>query len=407
MIGFELRRTSVVVVGGLSLVVGAALLVSFPQGFAGRWLQLAVAVRLLLVFLFPVALAGGAALGRREARAGVGELFASTPRPRSHRLLVTAAALAIGLVAAYGLLFAVGAVWVVPSAGYFPLAALAVAGVGALALVAGGWLGLAAGRAVPRFVTAPVVAVLGIFLVGMLPEWVQVGRARPRALLLSPVFSGAIDDFATVAPRVSAVQAGWLATLAATGLLLATASRRAILPAVVPAVVGAALAVQLLPLGGYAAVAVADPRAVDLVCDDRGPQVCVTRVHAALLPGVAGPVRAALAVLAAGVPGAPTRAVESRGPGGPPHAADTLEFPAPPIGPTGHADLRDGTFPDLVLGAAWEQHCDPSPADAFAGRRVAVSWLRSDPGPERRRLLAEARSAVLACDPDAFAGLLP
>ncbi|WP_433087736.1 hypothetical protein ACQP1P_17545 [Dactylosporangium sp. CA-052675] len=426
----ELRRSAAAVVAVLTFAAGTALLLTFPQGFAGRWLQLAVALRLLLMFLFPVALAGGAALGRREAAAGVGELFASTPRPRGQRMLVTAGVLAAALVGAYALTFLVALAWVLPRAGYFPPAAPAVTAVGALALVAGGWIGLAAGRAVPRFVTAPVLAVLGVAVAGMLPQWVALAPGRgeaPAALLLSPVYSGSLDDFQTVSARVSLVQALWLAALAATGLLLATARRRTVAPALLPAVLGAAVAVPLLPPGGYAAAAAYDPRAVELVCDDAGPQVCVTRVHAALLPDIAGPVRAALATLAATMPGAPARAVETRrpaygtGPADPPHDAATLVFAAPPIGADGRADLRDGSFPGLVLGAAWEQSCDPAPADAFDGRELAVAWLtgtppgarlagayaalRARPEDEQRRLVLAARDGVLACRPDAFAGL--
>ncbi|MEU7869032.1 hypothetical protein [Dactylosporangium sp. NPDC049140] len=431
VVRLELRRSAAAVVAVASFVIGTALLFSFPQAFAGRWLQLAAALRVLLLVLFPIALAGGAALGRREARAGVGELFAGTPRPRRHRILATAGALAAGLLAAYALTFLAGLARVVPTSGYFPPSALAVAGVGALSLLAGGWLGLAAGRAVPRFVTAPVVAVLGVAVVGIVPEWARVAPgagADAAALLLTPVYAGGIDDFQTVAARVSLVQALWLAALAATGLLLAVARPRTVAPALLPAVLGAAVAVPLLPSGGYAAAAAYDPGAVELICDDHGPQVCVTRVHAALLPDIAGPVRAALATLAARVPGAPARAVESRapaygtGPADPPHAAGTLVFLAPSIGANGRADLRDGSFPGLVLGAAWEQTCDPAPAGAYEGRELAVAWLtgaaparpepaaayaalRARPEDEQRRLMVAAREAVLACRPDAFAGL--
>jgi hypothetical protein len=432
VVGLQLRHSSAAVVAVLSFGIGTALLLTFPQGFAGRWLQLAVALRLLLIILFPIALAGGAALGRREARAGLTELLASTPRPQWQRTLATAAALAVALVAAYGLIFLAGLAWVLPASGYFPLAALGVAAVGALAVIAGGWLGLAAGRAVPRSVTAPILAVLGIVVADMAPAWVTAAgnRPQPAAVLLTPVYSGTLDDFQTVAARVSVVQALWLAALAATGLLLGTARRRTVAPALLPAVVGAAVAVPLLPAGGFASAAAFDPRAVELVCDDRGPQVCVTRVHAALLPDIAGPVRAALATLGERLPGAPTRAVETRtplygpGPAEPPHPADTLVFAAPSIGPTGRADLRDGSFPALLLGAAWEQGCDPAPAEAFAGRTVAAAWLTgiapaqepaasayrgllSRSSEEQRRVVVEARTAALACRSDAFAELVP
>ncbi len=121
-------------------------------------------------------------------------------------------------------------------------------------------------------------------------------RPEPSAVLLVPVFSGGVDDFQTISSRVSLLQTVWLVSLAATGLLLLGAVRRpAIALAVVPAVLGAAVAVPLLPVGGTRGAAVADPVAVELVCDNDGPQVCVTRAHAGVLPDVAGPAREALA----------------------------------------------------------------------------------------------------------------
>src|SRR5690606_25249797 len=142
------------------------------------------------------------------------------------------------------------------------------------------------------------------------------------------------------AARVHLLQAVWLAALAATGLLLLTAaSRRAAAVATLPALVGAAVVLPFLPAGGYDAAARLDPAAVVLVCDDDGPPVCVTRVHAALLPDVAGPAREALGILAAKLPGAPTRAVEVQHPpywmrqDAPPvrYASDALVFETPPI----------------------------------------------------------------------------
>lgn len=106
----ELRRSAAVAVALLALAAGTALLVSFPEEYAGRWTRLATSVRLLLVVWVPLALAGGAWLGRREARSRVGELFASTARPRWRRVTPTAAALAVSLVAGYAVMFLVGAV---------------------------------------------------------------------------------------------------------------------------------------------------------------------------------------------------------------------------------------------------------------------------------------------------------
>lgn len=295
----ELRRSAAAGVALLSLAVTAALLLAFAEEFAGRWIQLAVSARLLLIVWWPLALAGGAWLGLREARSRVGELFASTVRPRWQRVAPTAAALAVALVAGYALMVLAGAVLVVPTAGYFPPGAVALVAVGALSLPAAGWLGMAAARAVPRMLTPPALAVVGLAAVGLLPEWLATryvaGGDAPPVVLLTPVFGGALSDIHTVATRLHLLQAVWLVALAATGLLLlGAASRRAAAAATLPALLGAAVVLPFLPAGGYEAAARVDPAAAALVCDDDGPPVCVTRVHAALLPGVTGPAREAL-----------------------------------------------------------------------------------------------------------------
>jgi hypothetical protein len=433
----ELRRSSAVGIAVLSLVLGTGLLLSFTQGFAGRWMQLAVAARLMLMVLWPLALAGGAWLGRREAHSRVDELFASTVRPRWQRVLPTACALAVAVVTAYTMMVLIGAVWVVPTAGYFPVTALVVAAVGALSLVAAAWLGIAAGRAVPRLVTAPVLAVAGLAVAGLLPDWVSAstlgGNSRaPAVLLLSPVFTGGLDDFETVMARVNLTQALWLAALAATGLLLAAAGRRVIALAALPAVLGAAVAVALLPSGGYVGATTADPGAVRLVCDDAGPQICVTRVHAGLLPDVAGPARQALKLMAAKLPNAPTRAVERSGAR---HHADTLVFSAPSIGPTGRAAFDDEPFLPSLLEAAWRQDCGDRAEhhDLLLSWTVAAGWLAGQPPTpaswwnpqdrervdrayqtlvalppaEQQRRMASARDAALDCRPDALLSILP
>ncbi|MEV7228119.1 MULTISPECIES: hypothetical protein [Polymorphospora] len=417
----ELRRSAAVGVALLALVIGAGLLVSYTEGFSGRWMQLAVSGRGMLLALWPLALAGGAWLGRRDARSRVGELFASTGRPRWQRVLPTAAALAVALVAAYTLIFVVGTVWVVPTAGYFPAASVAVTAVGALSLVAAGWVGMAVGRAVPRLVTAPALAVAGVAVAGLLPDWMTVNavvadRPAPAALLLSPVYASGLDDFQTVTARVNLTQTLWLAALAATGLLLlGAARRRGVALAVLPAVLGGAVALPLMPTGGYRAY---DPGAAELVCDDAGPQVCVARVHAALLPDVAGPARQALAMMSAKLPGAPTRAVEDRrveswarsgaDPAPDPRPADTLVFEAPVIGPSGRADLSGDYFLPHLLEAAWRQDCGDGPDDSDTrfGRVVATAWLTGEPPapqdwwtPEERAGVAGAYQALVGLPP--------
>ncbi|MEO3770246.1 hypothetical protein [Micromonospora sp. B9E7] len=451
----ELRRSAALGVALLSLVTGTALALTSTEFYAGRWMQLAITVRLLLMVLLPLALAGGAWLGRRDARHRVDELFASTVRPRWQRVGPVAGALAVTVVTAYILVFLIAAGWALRTSGYFPANAIVVTAVGVPALVAAAWLGMAAGRAVPRLVTAPIVAVLGFVLVGLVPEiFMMAGvgaalaasRPEPSAVLLVPIFSGGVHDFQTVTNRVSLLQMVWLVSLAATGLLLLGAvRRRAIALAVLPALLGAAVTVPLLPVGGTRGAVAADPVAVELVCDDDGPQVCVTRAHAGLLPDVVGPAREALAVLAAKLPNAPVRAVETRqidywaqltpDPAPPRHTGDTLIFETPTINRSGGADLSDGDFLPSLFQAAWQQECGEQSGqeDEPLARMVAAAWLSDQPPTleswwdraeaergqrayqalvslpqaEQRQRMAAAREATLDCRTDALLALLP
>ncbi|MFI6233756.1 hypothetical protein ACIBD9_09380 [Micromonospora sp. NPDC050784] len=449
----ELRRSAALGIGVLLLVTGAALLLSSTEFFAGRWMQLAVLARSILMVLLPLALAGGAWMGRRDARHRVGELFASTVRPRWQRVVPTAGALAVTVVTAYVLVFVIAAGWVVPTSGYFPSASIVVTAVGVPALIAAGWLGMAAGRAVPRVITAPVLAVVGFVLVGLAPELAmapdtgaEIARFRPEpaAMLLLPTING-LDDFQTIMTRVSLLQALWLVSLAATGLLLLSAvRRRAIAFAVLPAVLGVAVALPLLPVGGARGAAVVDPVAIELVCDNDGPQVCVRRVHAGLLPDVVGPARQALGMMAAKLPDAPVRAVQTqqvtfwarpdRETAPARHAADTIVFDTPTINRLGRADLSGDYFLPSLLEAAWQQECGDQPVlgDVYRARMVAAAWLTgrppapqprwapeemallesayqalvSLPEAEQRRRMATAREGVLACRDDELVAIM-
>ncbi|MET8356485.1 hypothetical protein [Micromonospora sp. NPDC005171] len=450
----ELRRSAALGVALLLLVTGAALLLSSTQFFAGRWMQLAVLARSTLIVLLPLALAGGAWLGRRDARHRVNELFASTVRPRWQRVVPTAGALAVSVVTAYLLVFLIAAGWVAPTSGYFPSATIVVTAVGVPALIAAGWLGMAAGRAVPRVITAPVLAVVGFVLVGLVPELAMSSAMttdlthappEPAAVLLVPTITG-LDDFQTIATRVSLLQALWLVSLAATGLLLLGAvRRRAIAFAVLPALLGVAVALPLLPVGGARGAAVVDPVAIELVCDNDGPQVCVTRAHAGLLPAVVGPARQALGMMAAKLPNAPVRAVETQqvtywarldpDQAPPRHSADTIVFDTPTIDRLGRADLSDDYFLPSLLEAAWQQECGDQSVrgDVYRARMVAAAWLTgrppapqpgwapeetallesayqalaSLPEVEQRRRMAAVRDGVLACRDDELVAILP
>ncbi|MEV4626481.1 hypothetical protein AB0J90_09380 [Micromonospora sp. NPDC049523] len=76
----ELRRSAAGGIALLMLVVGTVMPLSSTQSFTGRWMQLAVNTRSMLMVLLPLALAGGAWPGRRETRHRVDELFAQPHR---------------------------------------------------------------------------------------------------------------------------------------------------------------------------------------------------------------------------------------------------------------------------------------------------------------------------------------
>lgn len=458
----ELRRSAALGVAVLLLVTALATALPYTHFFAGRWMQLAIMNRSALMVLVPLALAGGAWIGRRDARHRVDELFASTVLPRWQRVLPTAGALAIAVVTAYLLVFLVGIGWVAPTAGHFPIAALVVTAVGALSLVAAGWFGMAAGRAVPRIITGPVLAVLAFALVALVPDFLfltfdpETGQRNlePPAALLNPVFNE-LDDFQTITTSTSLLQAFWLVALSATALLLLGAvRRRAIALAVLPAVLAAAVAVPLLPTGGVRGAATVDPVAIELVCDNDGPEVCVRRTHAALLPDVVGPAREALSRMAAKLPNAPTRAVENHqvvfwaqldpNPAPIRHQADTVVFDAPSINRDGGADLSGDYFLPALFEAAWRQDCGEesdnwaesqvvSRDDLYVARKVAAAWLTDAPPipgdwlapaeaermmsayqtlvdlpqDEQRRQMSAARDAMLDCRYDALLAILP
>ncbi|WP_305789429.1 hypothetical protein [Symbioplanes lichenis] len=286
VVGVELRR---------SAALGTALLVLLSGGFMlgvahGRWasgsMALVVAQREYQILLLPLALAAGVWQGCRERRAKVDELFATVPRPRALRVVPTAVALALAAAGGYLGATAGAAARLAGTVRFWPPEAAAVAAVGALTTVAAVWLGLGLGRLLPFLVTAPLAAVAGagLLVVSLVPrpghEWLTY--------TLSPVHDMWLDtEFQTIPLRLSAAQAVWAAALGLGGLaVVMTTARRARPLALLPPVLGAAAALALVPHGGAFVAHPPDPAAQEQVCADGTPVVCVSRVHAALLPAV-------------------------------------------------------------------------------------------------------------------------
>ncbi|WP_020664764.1 hypothetical protein [Amycolatopsis benzoatilytica] len=309
----ELRRTIALWVPVVMLAAGLGLFSSSQApwnhgsvAWTATWLNSVQWSRYLLVLLWPIVVGAAAIQGMRDVRAGVGELFDSTPRPASHRALALSAAVGLAAALGYVAIVAVGAGQAVAAGGLFTTAWLTPLLLGVLSVFAGVTLGLGLGRLLPYPVTAPALSALalvgGVFL--------QATGERPtdpnQLSLLGVAQLEVRSPFAIPAPAVQLGQLVWFLGLAAAGFLLLAASARAKALAVVPAAAGLAIALPIIPASA-ADNFTADETASALVCD--GP-VCVTRLHENWLSTVAGPGKEALQILQK-LPQHPSRVEES------------------------------------------------------------------------------------------------
>ncbi|WP_328341964.1 hypothetical protein [Micromonospora sp. NBC_00421] len=304
ILAVELRRSAALGAALITVVVGVGALYAATGRWSSGWMALALAVREYLLLLWPLALAAGAWQGRREHRARVGELFATTARPRAARMLPVLGAMALTLAVAYLLVTAAGVAWIITTASYVPLLNfVVVTGVGALSLIAAAWLGLGLGRLLPALVTAPALGVGGVLLV----FFATIGPSDRVAAVISPAHgSGPFHDYQTIDNRVSGALAISMIALAVTGLLLFVAGGwRARLTAVLPVLLGFVVALVVVPRDRDVLNWPVDPVARELVCTDDTPRVCVSRVHANVLDTVTPLAREGLTALAK-LPDAPT-----------------------------------------------------------------------------------------------------
>jgi hypothetical protein len=304
----ELRRSNAMTLALLITAVSVAALGTSMGLWRGQWLRFTYNHATALFVLAPLAMAGGAMLGRRERRTRVVELTASTGRPRWQQISPTAAAVMAGVAVAHLLVFAAGAILVGQSATYTPVSALFLPVTGVVVLTGAAWLGLAAGRAWPSLLVPPALAVVGLALQVALAE--RTGDPRSRLGNLSLIPQPQSYDWEAVTGRAVLGHLVLGAGLAAAGLLLAAAASWR--PRVAAgAVLAGATAIAVIVPGTASARYYVDLDAQRLVCADGAPQVCVTAVHANALPEVVAPVRKALTLLGK-LPGAPKRAVEWR-----------------------------------------------------------------------------------------------
>jgi hypothetical protein len=417
---------------------------AFFFGEAGRGLTvMALDQRQALFEVFPLAMGVAAWHARRERRSRMDELLVTTARPRWQRVLPGAAALAIGALAAYLISTAVYVVMVVVAGGYLSAAAWPIIAVGGLTLLVGVSFGLAIGRWLPFALVPPllVVYLAAAVFFGDTEAYTEGPNASfepPGWLLLWGDLQvvGTEFDFAAVTAGAHLGQALWAVALAGAGLIVfATARLRTRAAAIVPVALGAAVALAVLP-ERYADAYHLDPGAAALVCTPDMPQVCVMRAHQGALADLRGPGREALVILAAKLPDAPTRVVETTYMDPPPPRADTVSIALQVSGDGREARSALGT-PDIrwdLLGGAGTPWCDNAADPGTPGRRrhdiarfVAAAWLldqeppapadpadpallqrsetlpvyqalRELPAAEQRARVAELREAELACD---------
>ncbi|BAL93179.1 hypothetical protein AMIS_79590 [Actinoplanes missouriensis 431] len=435
IIAIELRRSGALLAGAATAVLGVAgLYVLALTGQTGLWDQqwnlLAVFQRIMLVVLWPLAVAAGAWQAGRDRRSRMEELLGATPAPGWRRLLPSVLATALCLVAGYLLVLAAGAPKVAAVAGHPGSGWPAVTAVGVVALIAAGVLGLGAGRLLPYAYTP---AVLGAgSLAGLLAaiEATKIGDAtRPGAALLLPFFTSTISEFQEVGGVVTTGQAWWFGGLVAGGLVLYLATNRVVrVLAVVPPALGLLLGAPLLTVTAENAFPI-DPAAVTEVCTtDDGPRVCVTAAHRRMLPDLVAPSRNALRLMAE-LPDAPTSVHEAvPGLGRPQPAAeawldtDNLGATDDPAELTARVLAGAGTplcvrneesaYLDVLraraVTAAWLYGSHPVPGPGFSATEQALRdtmWtrLRALPAQEQQRRVAAVRAAGLTCGDQAGA----
>ncbi|MEV0083748.1 hypothetical protein [Saccharopolyspora sp. NPDC050642] len=445
VVRIDLRRSSALATGAAIFLIAMGLLYLLTnaswQKSTGAWYlqwdSFVYYLRFMHFALVPVALGGGALLGARDSRSGVAELFASAPRPAWQRSVHSAAAVGLAMVAASAAVLVAGGVSVVANGGFFHLGWLPVAAVGALSLVAAGWLGMGIGRLLPSLLTPPVVAAAG-FAVLIRAHATTINAeyfAGPESSvpeLLTPMLAGTTRTaFIAVSDTVSAVQLGWFAALATTALGLVTASRFGTrIVALLPAVLGLVVAVTALPRDADA-VYVLNGEAAALVCTE-ARDVCVTRAHAHELEALTGPARDALS-LQGKLPDAPRVVAEIPTRGTVPHVPPgvlPVDFDelsrAGKDSRSARISLLSGTVPGCnewygdesqaarTVIASWlADEFTPLPGYYGAGdeirERAESAWhaLRALPPETQPQMVVQLRAAIQACQPDPLAVLAP
>ena len=393
--------------------------------------------RQLMTLFIPLALGAGAWQARRDRRSRMDELVATTALPRRHRVLPTAVALAIGIVAGFWVVLAGLTVYGAAVDAYLSPAVVPIALVASLYLAAAAILGMGIGSRLPWVLTPPLLVVVGFVTMFLQESRFEGPDVAPSGWdLLLPSLIANDAAFTAMSWRMVAIQTVSAVAVAAAGYVLLAAGRRATAAAALaPLLLGAAIVVPLVP-ADRAAGFVADRGALALVCTDDAPRVCVTRAHHRALEGLVEPGRAALAVLGAKLPAAPGSVVET--PSGFPRDVPQTEalYADVWIGGKGQVENVPADLPWFLLMGAGTRWCDNAPpwpsaerTRYDAARLVAAAWLldreplaptdrpevwgdlppismtlpayealRALPADEQRARVAALRASEIACD---------
>ncbi|MGC4901611.1 hypothetical protein ACLQ2Y_19995 [Micromonospora echinospora] len=431
----ELRRSNAPAVAVLLLAIGALGVASMYSFWQGQWLRLGYVHSSAMFFLMPLALAGGAVLGRRDRRTRADELMNSTGRPRWQRALPAMTALGVAVAVAHLLVLAGGAALVATGGAYFGVRGLAAPLVDALVLVGAAWSGTAVGRLWSSPLLPPLLAAAALVAqegTSMLAG-VDSTLSSPSLMINWPPDT----PWETLSDRLLLSRLVLGAGLVLAGLLLAAGGSWLTRAGAFAGLAGGVAGLVLIGVPGPAGIWQLDAGARRYVCADGTPQVCVTAVNAHLLPEVTPEARRGLRALAK-LPNAPTRAVELRldtigsndseqwhrpkpAPGtvqfllevDPDNgrAADVAERIALGGGTTWYGCGRSGDDVAPAIAAAWLLDTETVRLwDSWTGYRYAdeqqdeiragVRQLRALPEPEQLRRVTALRDAAARCEPD-------
>lgn len=437
----ELRRSNAPALTVLLLAVGALGTASMHSFWQGQWLRLGYVHASDTFLLMPLALAGGAVLGRRDRRTRADELLHSTGRPRWQRALPAMTALGVAAAAAHLLVVAASAAVVAAGGAYLGVRGLAGPLIDVLVIVGAAWVGMAVGRLWSSPLLPPLLAAAG--LVAQEGTAMLGGTGGSRLTNASLMISWPPDTpWETLSDRLLLSRLALGVGLVLAGLLLAAGrswpSRAGAAASLAAGVAG----LLLIGVPGPVGIWQLDPAALRYVCADGTPQVCVTAVNAHLLPQITPEARRGLRALAK-LPDAPTRAVELRldtigsndsdqwhrpkpAPGtvqfllevdpDTGRAADVAERIALGGGTTWYGCGHGGDDIAPAIAAAWLLNTETVRLwDSWNGYRYAdahqeeiragVRQLHALPAPEQLRRVTALRDAAARCEPDLMPAL--